>query len=66
MGIYTVCFVGMMPFGALLAGWLAQLVSNQFVLQLSAVLLAAAATGVWIVWRRLDRTPRRTMFGTRV
>lgn len=56
MGVYTFCFVGMMPFGALLIGWMAEaLGSNGAALLVDAAVLAAIVTGVALRWRRLDR-----------
>lgn len=58
MGVYAMFFAGMMPFGFILTGWLADQWSLVGIIRVNIAVLAAVAAGVAVYWRRL-RTANR-------
>jgi len=55
MGVYGTMFGGMIPFGALLAGWLAHWIGAPRAVQICLVALVTVAAGVALYWHRLPR-----------
>lgn len=52
MSVYTLAFFGMMPFGGLLAGWLAELLNAEYAIRILAVLFVVAAGTLFVRHRR--------------
>ena len=55
MGVYGTLFGGMIPFGSLLAGWLADWIGAPRAVQVCLVAMVAVTAAVAVYWHRLPR-----------
>jgi MFS family permease len=58
MSYYTVAFVGMAPFGSLMAGWLAHAIGAQRTVEISGVFCMLGATWFWTQMGEVRRVMR--------
>lgn len=57
VSVYTLSFFGLMPLGALLAGWLAELTSEPLTVVLSALVALAFSAWLWLAVPQLRALP---------